>query len=173
LTVCDQFAAAAAAGEARLARAERIPVPVLRGGYKNERLTTGETLDGFVAGLSLPLPLWDRRAGAVSATEADFATRVSEIEVIRRQTVREVRTAFEAHQALAGQREARGAELGEDAAKARQAAAVAYAEGEISLLEWLDSVRAYQEAESTYVMLWAEYIARRAALERATGATLF
>ena len=49
----------------------------------------------------------------------------------------------------------------------------AYAEGEIGLLEWLDAVRAYQEAETTFVSLWAEYIARRAALERATGASLF
>ena len=168
-----QFEAAAAAAEARLARAERIPVPVLSGGYKSERLTTGETLNGFVAGLSLPLPLWDRRGGAISAAEADSAGRASEIEAIRRQTVREVWTAYDAHQALADQLEALGAELGEDAAKARQAAEAAYAEGEISLLEWLDSVRAYQEADSTYVMLWAEYIARRAALERTTGATLF
>jgi hypothetical protein len=41
------------------------------------------------------------------------------------------------------------------------------------MLEWLDSVRAYQEAEAAYTTLWSEYIARRAALERATGATLF
>jgi outer membrane protein TolC len=50
---------------------------------------------------------------------------------------------------------------------------VAYREGEISLLEWLDTIRAYHEAESAYADLRSEYITRRAALERATGAPLF
>jgi outer membrane protein TolC len=63
--------------------------------------------------------------------------------------------------------------LGDEAMRARRAAEAAYGEGEISLLEWLDSARAYQEAEAAHATLWAEYIARRAALERATGATLF
>ena len=168
-----ELEAQAGLAEARLARAERIPTPVLSGGYKNERLTNGETLNGFVAGVSLPLPLWDRRGGAVEAARADAARRSAEVEALRRQTVREVRIAFDAHQALAGQLAALEAQLGEEATKARRASEAAYGEGEISLLEWLDSVRAYQEAETNYVMLWAEYIARRAALERATGATLF
>jgi cobalt-zinc-cadmium efflux system outer membrane protein len=159
--------------EARVASAERIPTPVLSGGYKNERLTNGETLNGFVAGVSVPLPLWDRRGGAVEAARADAGQRSAEVEALRRKTVREVRTAYDAHQALTSQLAALEAQLGEEATNVRRAAEAAYGEGEISLLEWLDSVRAYQEAETAYVTLWAEYIARRAALERATGATLF
>ncbi len=168
-----QLEAQAGLAEVRLARAERIPTPVLSGGYKNERLTTGETLNGFVAGVSLPLPLWDRRGGAIQTARADAARRAAEVEGLRRQTIREVQTAFAAHQALAGQLAALDAQLGEEAMKARRAAEAAYGEGEISLLEWLDSVRAYQEAEAAHATLWAEHIARRAALERATGVTLF
>jgi outer membrane protein, heavy metal efflux system len=168
-----ELEARAGLAEARLARAERIPTPVLSGGYKNERLSSGETLNGFVAGLSLPLPLWDRRGGAIGAAQAEAARRSAEVDALRRQTAREVRTAFEAHQALAEQLAALEAELGDQATKARRAAEAAYGEGEITLLEWLDSVRAYQESETTYAALWSEYIARRAALERATGAKLF
>jgi outer membrane protein TolC len=84
-----------------------------------------------------------------------------------------VQTAFDAHRTLAGQLAVLEAQLGDEATKARRAAEAAYGEGEISLLEWLDSVRAYQEAETAYVTLWAEYIARRAALERVTGIPLF
>ncbi len=164
--------AEAGSAEARLARAERIPTPVLSGGYKHERLATGEALGGFVAGVSLPLPLWDRRDGAVDAARAESARREAEVEALRRQTVREIRSAFEAHQALADQLGLLQDHLGDDALKARRAAEAAYADGEISQLEWLDAVRAYQEAETTYASLWAEYIVRRAALERATGATL-
>ncbi|MGH7519528.1 MAG: TolC family protein [Gemmatimonadales bacterium] len=159
--------------EARLAAAERIPTPVLSGGYKHERQAGAGSLGGFVAGVSIPVPLWDRRAGAVSAARAEAERRTSEVEGLRRQTVREVRAAFGAHQALTSELALLAGQLGEDAEKARRAAEAAYREGEISLLEWLDSVRAYQEAETTYVTLWSEYIARRAALERATGAMLF
>ncbi|MGI9039940.1 MAG: TolC family protein [Gemmatimonadales bacterium] len=165
--------AEAGQAEVGLAQAERIPTPALSGGFKNERITTGESLNGFVLGLSLPLPLWDRRGGAIDAARADAASRTAELEGLRRQTIREVRSAFEAHQAIAGQLAALQEQLGDDAAKARQAAGAAYGEGEIGLLEWLDAVRAYQEAEAAYAALWAEYIARRGALERVTGATLF
>jgi cobalt-zinc-cadmium efflux system outer membrane protein len=165
--------AEAAAAEARLAAAERIPTPTLTGGYKHEGLATGESLSGFVAGVSLPLPLWDRRGGAVEAARAEAARRDAEVAVLHRQTAREVQGAFAAHQVLAEQLRLLKAQLGDDASKARLAAEAAYTEGEIGLLEWLDSVRAYQETETTYVSLWSEYIARRAALERLTGATLF
>ncbi len=163
----------AATAGVRVAGAERIPTPVLSGGFKGERLATGESLRGFVAGVSLPLPLWDRRGGAIAAAAAEAGRRSAELEGARRQAVREIEDGYAAHQAIAGQLAVLEGQLGEDARKARQAAEAAYAEGEIGLLEWLDSVRAYQEAETTYATLRAEYIARRAALERATGATLF
>ena len=159
--------------EARLAGAERIPIPVISGGYKSERLTTGARLGGFIAGLSLALPLWDRRGGAVAAARAETARRTAEAESLRQRSIREVRTAYQSHQALASELALLRSHLGDEAATARRAAETAYAEGEISLLEWLDSVRAYQEAESLYVTLWSEYVTRRAALERLTGLTLF
>jgi cobalt-zinc-cadmium efflux system outer membrane protein len=165
--------AEAGAAEARLARAERIPTPTLNGGFKHERLAAGESRSGFVAGVSLPLPLWDRRGGAVEAARAEAARREAEVAGLQRQTAREVRNAFGAHQALAAQLELLDAQLGDDARRAHRAAEAAYEEGAIGLLEWLDTVRAYQEAETTYATLWAEYITRRAALERATGASLF
>jgi cobalt-zinc-cadmium efflux system outer membrane protein len=165
--------AQAAEAEASLAGAERIPIPALSAGYKTEELGAGGRLDGFVLGLSVAVPLWDRRAGAVAAARAESARRSAEVEVLRLQTIRDVRTAFDAAQSLAGQLAALGAELGEEALKARRAAEAAYAEGEIGLLEWLDSVRAYHDVESAYVTLWSEYVTRRAALERITGAPLF
>ncbi|MBA3894592.1 MAG: TolC family protein [Gemmatimonadales bacterium] len=163
----------AGAADARLAAAERIPTPLVSAGYKHERPAGAGSLGGFVAGISLPLALWDRRGGAVSAARAEAARRSTEVEALERQTAREVGVAFTAHQALADQLALLSAQLGSSAATALQAAEVAHREGEIGLLEWLDSVRAYQEAEASYATLWAEYIARRAALERATGATLF
>ena len=168
-----QSEAGAAAAEARLARAERIPTPEVGGGYKHERAPGGVSLSGFVAQLSLPLPLWDRRGGAVQTADAESERRRADVQTLRRRTEREVRDAYESSRALSTQLAAIGERLEQDARSGLRAAQVAYREGETSLVEWLDAVRAYQEVESTRVTLWAEYIARRAELERATGTTLF
>jgi cobalt-zinc-cadmium efflux system outer membrane protein len=168
----QEFEARALAADASLAAAERRPTPALIAGFKNERVATGEAFTGFVAGLSMPIPLWDRRAGAVAATSADAARGRALTAESRQRTIREVRAAYDAVQSLERQLLLLRPQLGEDASRARSAAEAAYREGEISLLEWLDAVRAYHEAETSYAMLLAEYAARRAALERATGAPL-
>ena len=171
--LAGQLDAEAAAAGIRAASAEQIPALTLSGGYKDERLATGESLRGFVAGVSLPLPLWDRRGGAIAAARGEGGRGTAELERLRRQTVLEIEDAYAGHQALSGQLVELRGQLGEEARKARRSAEAAYAEGEISLLEWLDSVRAYQEAEAAYSTLWSEYVTRRAVLERLTGLTLF
>ena len=165
--------AGAARAEARLSRAERIPTPSLGAGYKHERAPGGASFGGFVAQLSLPLPLWDRRGGAVQAADAEAERREADVAALRRRTERDVRDAYESSGALAIQLEALGQRLEQDARTGLRAAQAAYREGETSLVEWLDAVRAYQEVESAHVTLWAEYIGRRAELERVTGTTLF
>jgi outer membrane protein, heavy metal efflux system len=165
--------ARAAAAETDLARRERAPTPALTAGFKNERVGIDEqSASGFVAGLSIPLPIWDRRAGAIDAAAAESRRRTAEADVARRQTVREVTQAYIAQQALAEQLDTLRATLGAQAAPAIRSAQVSYAEGEMSLVAWLDAVRAYQDAELTYTGLLADYMTSRAALERAVGVSL-
>jgi cobalt-zinc-cadmium efflux system outer membrane protein len=161
--------AEAAAAEARLASRERVPVPVLTAGMKNEEVVGGGELKGFVAGISLPLPLWDRRGGAVEAANADARRRVAEAEAVRRRVAHEVAGALDGLRAIEEQLAVLAPQLGAESQRALRAAQVAYAEGEISLVEWLDAVRAYQEAESTFASLRAESLIRRAGLDRAVG----
>ena len=165
--------AAAAQAEARLARAERVPSPSFGGGYKREQAPGGGSLDGFTAQLSLPLALWDRRGGAVQAAEAEVERRRADRDAFRRRTELEVREAYDAYQALAAQLTALGSRIQEDARPGIRAAQAAYREGETSLIEWLDAVRAFHEAESTFAAVAAEHTAQRATLERLTGLTLF
>lgn len=164
-----------AMAEARLAARERIPTPTFSAGYKGERVadsTRGSQpgFRGIVAGLSIPLPLFDRRAGAIEAAEADARRVRAEGDVVRRRVDREVADALDALRAALAQRAALAPHLGDEARLAVRAVQVAYAEGEITLVEWLDAIRAYLDAESTYVMLQAEVAVRRAALARAVGA---
>jgi cobalt-zinc-cadmium efflux system outer membrane protein len=168
-----ELEAAAAAAEARLTARERIPVPIVSAGIKNEQVAgSSGSLNGVAAGVSLPLPLWDRRRGAVEAAEAESRRRLAEADAARRRVAREVAEAYDVWRAAEEQRAALAPQLGRESRAALNAAQVAYAEGEITLVEWLDAVRAYQEAESTYANLQAEVLIRRAALERAVGVRL-
>jgi outer membrane protein, heavy metal efflux system len=169
--------AAAGLAEARLVSRERVPTPTLSAGYKGETLRdslggAGARFGGFVAGLTLPLPLFDRRGGAMEAAAADARRLDAETEVVRRRAAREITDAIDALHAAETQRAALAPHLGEGARVALRAVQASYVEGEITLAEWLDAVRAYQEAESTYLTLQADVAIGRAALERAVGAPL-
>ena len=145
---------------------EVVPSPTLSAGFKNEETTTAERLSGFVAAVSLPLPLWDRRGGAVDAARAEARRLEAERATARRRVQRMLQTTLEAVRAADRQQAALRAQLGPEAEAALQAAEVAFAEGEITLLEWLDAVRAYQEAEAAFADVLAESYTQRAALER-------
>ncbi|HWP37145.1 MAG TPA: TolC family protein, partial [Gemmatimonadales bacterium] len=172
--VAAERRAAAALADARAAGRERIPVPIASAGWKTERTAlTGARLDGFVAGISLPLPLWDRRGGAAAAADAEARARAADLEAARRRVAREVEESYNALLAAEDELARLGPALGDEATAALTAAEAAYAEGEIALIAWLDAVRAFHEAESTFATLRAELHVRRAALERATGGALF
>ncbi|MHB1263546.1 MAG: TolC family protein [Gemmatimonadaceae bacterium] len=168
--------AEAAAADARLAARERIPVPVVSAGFKTERITpqgaSAQALGGFVAGVSAPLPFFDRRAGATEAARAEARRQLATAEAQRRRVVREVVEAHDAYRTAQEQLALLGPAVGADASAAVAAADVAYAEGEITLAEWLDVMRSYHEARASYAALQAEVLIRRAALERAVGAPL-
>ena len=163
----------AARSEARLTAQERVPSPALSVGFKTERAAGApEQANGFTAGVSIPLPLWDRREGAVAAADADSRRRVAEADVVRRRVVREVAEAYDGYRAIEAQLAILAPELGGETQVAMRAVQVAYTEGEATVVEWLDAVRAYQEAEASVATLRAEAMIRRAALERALGAPL-
>jgi cobalt-zinc-cadmium efflux system outer membrane protein len=165
--------AEALSADARLASLERIPSPTLSVGYKTEKSPgTSESLTGFAAGVSFPVPLFDRRRGAIQAAEAETRRAQAGIESARRRIAREVADAHEALVAVEQQRSLLAPQLGTPAAAALRSAQIAYLEGEITLLEWLDAVRAYHEAESAYSTLLGEALVRRATLERAVASPL-
>lgn len=161
-----------ATAETRLASRERLPSATLTFGGKREEVIGGDELRGFVAGLSVPLPLWDRRGGAVGAAEAETRRRSSELSGARRRLVREVTEAVESFRAVQEQLRVLGPALRSDAASVLRSAQLAYAEGELSLIELLDTVRAYYETETTIANLRAELLVRAAVLEWAVGTSL-
>lgn len=167
-----ELEAHAAASDARVVRRDRIPTPTFTAGYKRETTLDDVGLSGFVAGIGLTLPLWDRRAGAVAAATAEARRLAAEREVVHRRVALQLRSARAAVERLESQLNALQAQLGAEASAALRAAEAAYAEGEITLAEWLDAVRAYQEAESSFTFVSAETLMQHAQLERLLGTTI-
>jgi cobalt-zinc-cadmium efflux system outer membrane protein len=165
-----ELEADATRAEARLTARERVPQPAISLGFKSEHAAGApEQANGLTGSISIPLPLWDRREGAIAAADAESRRRVAEADVVRRRAVREVAEAYDGYRALDAQLAVLAPELGGATGAAMRAVQVAYTEGEATLVEWLDAVRAYQEAESSFATLRAEAMIRRAALDRALG----
>ena len=152
-------------------RRKRVQRPSISAGYLRQR-ADDLSHSGFVAGIALPLPLWDRGGGAVDAAEAAARGAGAELQAARQRLAREVLATVEAVRQTDAQVSALRTSLGSEAAAALKAAETAYAEGEIALIEWLDAVRAYQEAEAAFAAVLAESFTQRAALERVLGVTL-
>jgi outer membrane protein TolC len=109
----------------------------------------------------------------VEAAEAEARRDAAELRQVRRRVVLAIERAWVELRAASEQLEAIGPQLGSEAEAALLAARTAYGEGEITLVAWLDAVRAYYEAESTYAALLADHFIRRAELEQAVGGSLF
>lgn len=167
---------AASLAEARVASKSRIPVPVLSAGHKDERVSgaQGSTggFNGFVAGIAIPLGVFDRREGAIAAADATARVNAAAGETVLRRVQLEVANAIDALRGVEVQRRALQPYMGEDARMALAAVQASYAEGELTLVEWLDAMRAYQDAQSTYATLLTELVVRRIALAQALGIPL-
>jgi cobalt-zinc-cadmium efflux system outer membrane protein len=165
-----EYELAAAQADARGASAGRTPVPAVTLGFKRERsIESDVAARGFVLGVSIPAPLWDRRSGEIAASTAEAGRRSAELVSMRRRIAREVIEAYESWRAAELALQPLREELGESSARSLNAVQVAWLEGEITLVEWLDTVRAYQEAEATAITLRAQAMVRRAALDHALG----
>ncbi|HEX9164572.1 MAG TPA: TolC family protein, partial [Gemmatimonadales bacterium] len=149
---------------------ERIPVPTVVGGFKSEQVPGDpDTWTGFVAGLSFPLPLWDRRAAAREAAVATGEAARWQATATAREAARDLAMALEEVRTVELQSGQLGQRLGLEARRALEALQISWREGEITLLEWLDGVRAWHDAFDAYATLQAERLLRRANLARAAG----
>jgi cobalt-zinc-cadmium efflux system outer membrane protein len=167
------FDVEASVADMRLTSRQAVPTPTVALGFKNERAATDLGISqGFVLQVALPLPLWDRRRGATDAARAETQRVEAEREDFRRNVAREVEHAWRMLAAVTEQLDVLRPLLGADAQLALQAAGTAYAEGEISLVAWLDAVRAYHEAQSSFAILQADHVIRIMTLERAVGSVL-
>jgi outer membrane protein, heavy metal efflux system len=165
----SEIAASAAAleaahADARAARSVRIPDVTATGGYKRQ----SDGLAGAFLGLSIPLPLWDRRGGDVKAADARVSAAEARLAQARRQVRNDVARAMLAYEAAVE----RIAMLGDSQVEAvdlLSIAQIAYDAGEIELVQLLDAADALRDAQTLEARLRAELWTSWFDLERAVG----
>ena len=109
----------------------------------------------------------------MAAADATARQIDADTEVVRRRVRREVLDALSALRSATVERDLLQPYAGAEARVALRAVQAAYAEGEITLTEWLESVRAWQETELALLTLSSTIAQRRIELTRAAGLPLF
>lgn len=155
----------AARAGVRLARAERIPDITAIGGAKRQ----SDGFRGVFLGLSIPLSLFDRSAGAVEATEARVRSADESLALTSRQVENELRGAIESYRSLRSRSELLRESLLDGDPDLLQIAQVAYDAGEMDLVQLLDAAEALWNARTAQARLRADLWTAYYDLERAAG----
>lgn len=153
----------------RLQHANAVPDVNVQGGIRRLEGTNGTD---FVAGVSIPLPIFNRNQGAIARANAEYAQAEAEAQQVRLQLVaaldaaeRRLATAWRAARILKR-------EVVPEAQQAASFAGSGYQSGKFGLLEVLDAQRALSEAKAQLNDALREVHVRRAEVNRLLGSEL-
>jgi outer membrane protein TolC len=150
-----------------IARRDRLPQPFLEIGYKRQR----DGAQGYVAGASVSLPLFNQNGGAIREARALHFQQETTAARLREGIRQEVRDAYYRAEALAEQWQILNTLPVSPSMS--QVAWLSYSEGQIMLLEWLDAVRSSTEAILLRMSVLTEYRQALIDLDTATGGALY
>ncbi len=149
----------AASRELDAARAEHtvamlgwVPDPTLSLAYK-------EHADGFrgaTVGVDLPLPIFNQAGGARDEAAARESVATSSLGLVRRQAELDLVSASDRYSVARERLQATGDGIMAEAEALLAAARVAYDEGEMTLVEFLDAAGAFRDARLSALTLRAE-----------------
>jgi cobalt-zinc-cadmium efflux system outer membrane protein len=154
----------AASAEARVSRSGRVPDVTAIGGYKRQ----SDGLTGAFVGISIPLPVWDRRAGAIEAADERVVAAAARLADAQRRVRNDVTRALLAYASYVARIELLG-DAQAEVSDLLTVALVAYEAGEMDLIELLDAADAERDAQALEMRLRAEFWTSYFDLERAVG----
>ncbi|MBC6952301.1 hypothetical protein DWB58_30690, partial [candidate division KSB1 bacterium] len=132
------------------AKWQRLPQASVSAGYKKQV----DDFKGAVVQVNLGFPLFDRNQGEVRSARAAHEQQITATGLLEKQIALEVRQAYDRYRLYGELLDARAVEQPESVLLIAQ---FSYAEGEMSLIELLDGVRAYSEAFQTRFDLLLKY----------------
>jgi len=158
----------AANARLREAKAMRIPDLTVTGGVRHfEEFNT----NGFIAGLSLPLPLWNRHGQLVRAAEAEQQAAELHANTVQARLQLDLISARERLEAAVERHEDARTRLVPAAREALQQLQHGYRAGRFTYLDQLEGQRAAAEAELTLLQTARDAWSARLELEALVGTT--
>ena len=146
----------------------RIPNPVVSGGFK--RAAIGDrTVNGPVLSVSIDLPLFNKGQVEKQFAEAEAARTRARRQVLESQILAEVRAAFDSLRLRREIAETYQERSQGQTEELREIAEVGYQEGELGILELLDSYRVAQQAQLRSLELQAAAKLAEVEFDRAIG----
>jgi outer membrane protein, heavy metal efflux system len=120
-------------------------------------------------GVSIPLPLWNRKEGEVARAAAAQSQARSELRLLKQDLETKLAAQYSLYATARRQVEAFQAAILKEAAESLRVARFSYEHGETSLLELLDSRRVCRGTEQDYYKALLDYRLARVELWRLTG----
>lgn len=154
--------------EERAATRQRIPDPVIVAGIMRAE-EPGGIKYGPHLGISIAIPMFERGQNRVAELEAEMRRSSYRQEVLDQQIQAEVRGAYEELQIRHQASDEYRARLAQQGAQLEQIARLAYQEGELGILELLDSYRVRRQSLLRMLDLNAASKQAEINLERAVG----
>ncbi|MEX0599568.1 MAG: TolC family protein [Rhodothermales bacterium] len=152
-----------------LARANRIPDPIFTAGPSRFQ-ETGET--AFRAGISIPLPIFDRNQGAIQESKYRIRQAESGASSARVEAESRLASAYETLAAALDRIDILRTSVLPAARRSFEGIEEGYREGKFDLLSVLDAQRTLFESTNNYVEALATYHQARAEVERLIGTPL-
>jgi len=136
----------------------------------NLEYTRDEQTYGF--GVSLPLPLWDRKRGPIATATAEQQRAEAGLERLEQEILRDISAASQKLGAAKESLSYYTAEFREKLRSALDASGQSYAEGRTTLLIYLETQRTYFDAQADYFETLQGLFDAQAELEAALGVPL-
>lgn len=135
-----------AAARLQLERRLRIPQVTVHGVYEED-----PDIRSWRLGMSLPLPLWNRREGPIAEATAQLAQSQSLVAQQQLVLLRELETIYSSYLISGRQVDAFEAGLLKEAEAALKVAEAAYRFGERGILDYLDALRVYRAVRQDFL----------------------
>ncbi len=155
----------AAQARLNLQRRERTPDITLSAGYKDQ----ADGFRGAIVGVSVPLPFLNRNAGRIEEATAELSGAEARRVMALREAEAQIREAWETYRSLTARMALLNDELLTNPSRLLATAKVAYAEGEMSLVELLDAADAFRAARETTIDLTSQRLTALYHLELVLG----
>ncbi len=148
-------------------KAESVPDLTFGSGYKRD---FGQS--SFYFGVQLPLPLWDRREGAIAEQQALLRRQEMLTSWLQTWIRQEVTRVHGILQDLAATRDQVGPALDEKLRRTVEITALSYEQGEATIVDYLDSLRTHRDARQQQLRLAMELHLAQVELEASIATPL-